>query len=176
MGKTVKSRTLMSIASFLFVVAFCLVANGSIPKIYESYKQKVVAQQAATKTTQVIKKEKPTEPPVKEMPPMEEPVADDDIGSDDANVYDIDDSTSSDVPAEEPVEEPAEEEEEDADFDFDFDDDNNQGSDDDKKSGGFLDAIISFITGLIEKISKLDILAKFKELLAKILAIFGITL
>ena len=162
MGKTVKSRAIMSIASLLLVAVFCIVANGSVPKLYESYKLKEVAKQAATQTTHVIKKDKPVkqeEPTV----PAEEPVTED---QDDANVYDV---------PEEPEEEPVEEEEEEEDFDFDFDiDDDNGGS---KSEGGsLLDKIIGFFTSLFEKISSCKLLTKIKDFLAKFLKIFGVTL
>lgn len=171
MGKTVKSRTVLSIASFLFVVAFCLVANSSVPKLYESYKQKAVAQQAASQTIKPVKKETP----VKDMPVVDdttdaEPVEDDSSFSEDSNVYD--------VPEETPVEEaPVEEEEteEDEDFDFDFGDEESEDKED-ESSGGFLGMIISFITSLIEKITSLDIFGKLKDFFANILKFFGIEL
>lgn len=169
MGKTVKGRAVMSIASFLFVVAFCLVANSSVPKLYESYKQRVVAQQAASQTaTHEIKKDMPTEntTPAEDVA---EPV-EDAIPEEDANVYDI--------PEEEPAveEAPEEEPEEEEDFDFDFDIDDGNDEENKEESGGFFAAIISFITSLIEKISSFDIFAKIKDFFAGILKIFGIEL
>ncbi len=166
MGKTVKSRTIASVASFLLVVAFCIVANSSVPKLYESYKQKVVAQQAATHSTNVIKKETPA---IQEEPVAEEteaPVEETDF-SEDANVYDIPEETPEEVAEPEETEEP----EEDFDFDFDFDD---EESEDKEESGGFFSIIMSFITSIIDKIKSLDIFAKIKDFFANILKIFGI--
>lgn len=172
MGKTVKSRAIASAASFLLVVAFCLVANGSVPKLYESYKQKEVAQQAATQATQVIKKKTPSKQTEDISAPAEEPAeepAEDVSSSEDANVYDIPEEPTVD---EEPVEEDAEEAE-----DFDIDTDTDAGNEATKsEKSSLLDKVLNFFKSLFEKISSFKLLTALKDFFVKFLGIFGIKL
>lgn len=173
MGKTVKSRTIFSIATFLFVVAFCLVANSSVPKFYESYKQKAVAQQASSQKAEPVKKDIPVEEDIPSEEPVEEaPVEEDTSFTEDSEVYDIPEET----PVEEAPVEEEEEEEPEEDFDFDVDIGGDEEESGDKSSGGFLEMIISFITSLIDKITSLDIFGKLKDFFASILKFFGIEL
>lgn len=177
MGKTVKSRTVMSIASFLLCAALCLVANSSIPKIYESYKQKAVAQQAASQATHQIKKEAPVvpveEPVIPEETFEEEPVIED-TSFEDTNVYDVPEEPAPVVePVTEPEKnvEPVEEPEEDVE-----EPEETPAEEETKDEGGFFGIIISLITGIIEKITSLDIFGKIKDFLGDILKFFGIEL
>lgn len=171
MGKTVKSRALMSAASFILVVALCIVASNSVPKLYASYKQRVIAQQAATQHTQVVKKETPVVQEETEPEVVEEPV-EDTAPVEDANVYDIPEETPVVSEPEAPAEEPKEEEPEEDDFDFDFGEDEETEKEEDK--GGFFSIIISLITSIIDKIKSFDFFAKLKEFFANLLKIFGI--
>ena len=177
MGKTVKSRTIMSIASFLLCAALCLVANTSIPKIYESYKQKAVAQQAASQATHQIKKETPVTPVEEPVIPEEEPVEDTSF-EDEALVYDVPEDPTPVEKYEEPAaEEPKEEEEAPAE---DVEEPETEASDEEaeesKDEGGFFGIILSLITGIIEKITSLDIFGKIKDFIGDILKFFGIEL
>lgn len=160
MGKTVKGRSIISIASFLLVVVFCIVANGSVPKLYESYKQKEIAQQAATQATHVIKKTKPVQQST--TAPAEEPTTDAPV-EEDANVYEI------------PVEEeeaPVEEEStEDVDIDTSTDDDTSK-----TEEKSFFEKIIDFFTSIFEKLGSCKLVSIIKEWIAKLLAVFGVTL
>ena len=181
MGKTVKSRTIMSIASFLLCAALCLVANTSIPKIYESYKQKAVAQQAASQATHQIKKETPVAP-VEEPVIPEEPVEDtsfEDTSFEDTAVYDVPEDTTPVEKYEEPAAEEPEEEEAPTEEDVEEPETETETGDEEAQeedNGGFFGVILSLITGLIEKITSFDIFGKIKDFIGDILKFFGIEL
>lgn len=172
MGKTVKSRTFFSILSFLIVVVFCMVAKGSVPKLYESYKQKEIAQQAATQTTKAVEKKDGSDQQQQQQPsiPAEEPSSE--TPDEDSNVYEVPDEPAED---EEPIEEDSSEDDFDADFDFDFDTGDDSDSEEDN-DGGFISAIIDFFGSLFEKLSNCKLLVFFKDIFAKILGVFGITM
>lgn len=188
MGKTVKSRTIASIVSFLAVLTICVVANNSVPQLYESYKQRVVAQQAASQEPEEVKKDQEQQPSKQtsvDAQPAEP--ADDGMSTDDAsvaedtNTYEIEEDNSADtsVPEEEaPAEEPEESEEglEDFDFDFDFGESEDKGNTDKGNKESIIDKIISFVKTIIEKISSLDIIGKVKNFFLGIFKLFGIKL
>lgn len=174
MGKTVKSRTFYSILSFLIVVVFCMVAKGNVPKLYESYKQKEIAQQAATQTTKAVEKKDDTTQQQQQQPsvPAEEPSSETPESPDeDSNVYDVSEEPSEED--EEPIEEDSSEDDFDADFDFDFDTGDDSDSEEDN-DGNFISAIIDFFGSLFEKLSNCKLVVFFKDLLAKVLEFFGI--
>ncbi len=54
MGKTIKSRIFISITSMICVAALCIIANSGVPALYESYAEKVAAQDAATRTVKQV--------------------------------------------------------------------------------------------------------------------------
>lgn len=178
MGKTVKSRTIMSIASFLLCAALCLVANTSIPKIYESYKQKAVAQQAASQATHQIKKEAPVVPVEEPVIPEEttEDTSFEDTSFDDTAVYDVPEDTTPVEKYEEPAAEEPKEEEAPAEDVEEPETEETAEEEKEEDNGGFFGIIISLITGIIEKITSLDVFGKIKDFLGDILKFFGIEL
>ena len=175
MGKTVKSRLLVSITSFLCVVALCIWANSGIPSLYESYKERTVAQAQASASTNVQKVSKPSSSSSEPAPEQDAFVAEDtavdeapveDFVSEDANVFDIDEPEE--VPAEEPEEEVEEEYEE-----IEEEEIPEEPVEENKT---FFEKVVDFITGVFETLTSGGLLQKIKDFFSNILGLVGINL
>ncbi len=173
MGKTVKSRALMSVISFVCVAAICIWANSSIPSLYESYKEKSIAQaQASASSTsqQVAKPAQSTPAPAAAdtAAPVEEaaPVAEDTSASD-TNVFEI----------EEPVEEePMEAEEEPVEEEVYEEEEPEEEEEPVQENKSFFEKVLDFIKGIFDTLFSGSFIDKIKEFFSSILGLIGINL
>lgn len=158
MGKTVKGRVFISITAFICVIAICLIANKGVPSLYASHREKVAAQDSATRVVEQIKKPKTTTAATTTTTtePSTEAI------TEDANIYDItEDSASEEEVTEEETTE-AEEEETTA--------PDNQ----DSSSKSFLDKVIDFFTTIFEAITSGNLLEKIKEFISGLFGKIGL--
>lgn len=158
MGKTVKGRVFISITAFICVIAICLIANKGVPSLYASHREKVAAQDSATRVVEQIKKPKTTTAATTTTTtePSTEAI------TEDANIYDItEDSASEEEVTEEETTE-AEEEETTA--------PDNQ----DSSSKSFFDKVIDFFTTIFEAITSGNLLEKIKEFISGLFGKIGL--
>ncbi len=148
MGKTVKSRLFFSITSIICVIALCIIANSSIPSLYESHAQKVAAQEAATRTTKQVVTVAPTTTVSPETTVTQESI-----------VYEIEETTTPVV--EDSVDEEVSEEE-------------ITDADEQPAEESILDKILNFLTSIFDMIFSGEIFAKLGELFSGLLGIFGL--
>ncbi len=170
MGKTVKSRSIMSVTSFLLVIAFCLIANKSVPKLYESYRQREAAQQASIQTAQVIKKQQQKK--TDDVSAPEEPSEEDAQSDEDANIYDIPEEPVSEEDSEDEV---FEEDSEDETVVEDTDTSTDNSSAKAEKTS-VLEKILNFFKSLFNKIGSCKLLKRLKDFFVKFLKLFGVTI
>lgn len=161
MGKTVKSRVVLSITSIICVIAICIIANKGIPSLYESSRQKALAQEAASRAAEQVEIPKTTAPSVTQAPAATEPTTqatEPETVTEDANVYDIPEETTTQATTEAEEEAPEEE----------VTEPNSSDSDD-----SFFGKIISFLTGIIEAITSGDLFGKISEFFSGIFGKLG---
>ena len=159
MGKTVKGRVFISITAFICVIAICLIANKGVPSLYASHREKVAAQDSATRVVEQVRKPKTTTTAATTTTTA----AATEAVTEDANVYDItEDSASEEEVSEDTTEEETEEEETTA-------PDNQNDS-----SKSFLDKVIDFFTSLFEAITSGTLLEKIKEFFSGIFGKIGL--
>lgn len=160
MGKTVKGRVFISITAFICVIAICLIANKGVPSLYASHREKVAAQDSATRVVEQVNKPKTTTATTAATTTT---TAAAEAVTEDANVYDIaEDSASEEDISEDTNEEEPEEEETTA--------PDNQ----DNSSKSFLDKVIDFFTSLFEAITSGTLLEKIKEFFSGIFGKIGL--
>ena len=157
MGKTVKGRVFISITAFICVIAICLIANKGVPSLYASHREKVAAQDSATRVVEQVKKPKTTTAATTTTTAETTTEA----ITEDANIYDItEDSASEEAVTEE---EPTEEEE-----------DTTAPDNQDNSSKSFLDKVIDFFTTIFEAITSGNLLEKIKEFISGLFGKIGL--
>lgn len=157
MGKTVKSRIFISITAFICVIAICIIANKGVPSLYASHREKIAAQDSATKVVQQVQKPKTT---VKTTTATTTTTAATEAVTEDANIYDIteDSAEETDFTEEETVEE----------------EDTTAPDSQNDSSKSFLDKVIDFFTQIFEAITSGNLLAKIKEFISGIFGKIGL--
>lgn len=168
MGKTVKSRILFSITTFICVVVLCVIASNGIPSLYRSQKEKAALEAAAIKASQEVSKpdEKNNSNTNAPVVTPNAPVATDPV-DEGSNDYD--------VPAEEPIQEPEQVDDVDSEEDDDwFGDDSEQESPVAPEKESFIDKVISFFTSIFETIFSGEFFTKIKDFFGNIFSLVGI--
>lgn len=163
MGKTVKSRVVLSITSIICVIAICIIANKGIPSLYESHRQKALAQEAASRAAEQVEIPKTTAPAVTQAHETTEPTTEateSETVTEDGNVYDIPEETTQEETTTQ-TEEYTEEETTEPD------------SDSSDSEGSFFDKIIDFFTKLFEAITSGDFFNKISEFFSGIFGKLG---
>lgn len=157
MGKTVKSRTVLSITSIICVVALCIIANKGIPSLYASQREKAIAQENATRVVEQVNKPSTTAPTTQQ--PTTEPTTEPTV-SEDSNVYEIVEDTTAPQAQEE---EPTQEEEEPT------------QPETPASEESFFDKIIGFFTSIFEAFTSGDILTTIKDFISSLFGGIGLS-
>lgn len=163
MGKTVKSRVVLSITSIICVIVICIIANKGIPSLYESHRQKAVAQEAASRAAEQVEIPKTTAPSATQTPATEPSTeaTEQATVTEDANVYDIPEETTQEETTTQAEEEYTEEET------------TEPNSDSSDSEGSFFEKIINFFTKLFEAITSGDFFNKISEFFSGIFGKLG---